>query len=111
MNHPPGAHDGLVVVENFQLLHLYFAAFQRRVSAPRKLPRVDPRGVRRPTAGPHRASARLHFAPPPVLRSVQTLPGSPFSILGTPVRLPARRARSSGAAPARPAGTRYFLRG
>ncbi len=31
MNHSAGARDGLVVVEDFQLLHLYFAAFQRSV--------------------------------------------------------------------------------
>ncbi len=32
MNHPARARDGLSVVENFQSLHLYFAAFQRRVN-------------------------------------------------------------------------------
>src|SRR5712692_92731 len=31
MNHPAGAGHRLIVVEHFQLLHLYFASFQRRI--------------------------------------------------------------------------------
>src|SRR5207302_8102039 len=86
------------------------ASLLRRVSTQRRPPRVSPRGAHRPTAGLYRASTRLHFVLPPILRTVQTLPGSRFSILGAPVRPPARREQTSDSAPVRPTGTRRLLR-
>jgi hypothetical protein len=47
MDHPSRAWDGLPVLQRLQLLHYYFAAFQRgvRLSSPLRRQAIDPQKI------------------------------------------------------------------